>query len=523
MQKQSLMKASAILAVAGILAKVLGLLFRWPLIMLIGDEGMGYYQMTYPLYMFFIAMASGVPVAISKLISEKKSDNDIDGVFEVVKESTILMLFLGLGTTLVLSIFSKQIIAFLNWDMKSYYSLIGISFAPVIISIMTVYRGFFQGLQNMYPSGVSQLLEQMGRVIFGVGLAVILLPKGIEVAAGGAAFGAAAGGLMGCIFLVFKYRSAKKEFGIKKIKTNTDILNQILKIAIPISVGGTVGTIMTLIDSIMVPQKLMLAGFSVEQSTVLYGQLTGKAGVLTNIPMSLSLAICTALVPVIAGCIKKKNKKELDEKVQQAFKLTSVISLPSMVGLFLLADPIMRLIFPGRFEGATILQYLSLTIPFVIATQVTTAIFQGTGNLYRPIINMLIACTFKVALTWILVPIPEINVYGAIIATVVAYIVSTILNLVALKSKVNPKFDIFNTILKPFVASLLMAIGVIVTYYYVWQSTFNNVYSCLSAITLGIIIYVIGIFALRVFTIQEFFDKLDSKLNVKAKINAIKK
>ncbi len=110
MKKQSLLKASLVLGIAGILARFLGLFFRWPLIMLIGDEGVGYYQMSYPLYMFFVAMASGVPVAISKMISERRVKGDIQGVFEIVKESTILMMFLGIGTTLILFIFAKPII-----------------------------------------------------------------------------------------------------------------------------------------------------------------------------------------------------------------------------------------------------------------------------------------------------------------------------------------------------------------------------------------------------------------------------
>ena len=300
MKKQSLIKASLILGMAGIVARFLGLFFRWPLIMLIGDEGVGYYQMSYPLYMFFVAMASGVPVAISKMISEKKAKGDIEGIFVTLKESTILMMFLGIGTSLLLFVFAKPIINFVQWDMKSYYSLLGISFAPFIISIMTIYRGFFQGLQNMTPSGVSQILEQIGRVIIGVGLAILLLPKGIEYAAGGAAFGAAAGGVIGASYLHEKYKKVKKEMWNKKVRGNPEVLSTILKIALPISIGATVGTIMSLIDSILVPQKLLQAGIVSEKATILYAQLTGKANVITNIPLTLSIALGTALIPIIA-------------------------------------------------------------------------------------------------------------------------------------------------------------------------------------------------------------------------------
>ena len=186
MKKQSLIKGSIILGLAGIIAKFLGFFFRWPLIMLIGDTGIGYYQLSYPLYMFFVAMASGVPIAISKMISEKNAVGDIEGSYEVVKESVYLMATLGIGTSLLLFFLAKPIISFLKWNSKSYYSLIAISFAPMMISFVNVFRGFFQGMQNMTHTGVSQILEQMGRVIVGVGMAIILLPKGIEYSAGGA-------------------------------------------------------------------------------------------------------------------------------------------------------------------------------------------------------------------------------------------------------------------------------------------------------------------------------------------------
>ena len=275
MKKQSLIKGSLVLGMAGMLAKVLGFFFRWPLIMLIGDEGIGYYQLSYPLYMFYVGMASGVPVAVSKMISEKNAVGDVEGSYEVVKESSFLMITLGVGTSLILFFFAKPIISFLKWDMKSYYSLIGISFAPMMVSFVTIFRGFFQGLQNMTPSGVSQILEQIGRVIIGVGLAYLLFSKGIEYSAGGAAFGAAGGAFIAGIYLIIKYRHVKREMGIRRVKTNPELLSKILKIAIPISIGATVGTIMNLIDSILVPQKLVESG--VANATALYGQLTGKA------------------------------------------------------------------------------------------------------------------------------------------------------------------------------------------------------------------------------------------------------
>lgn len=509
MKKQSLIKGSLILGMAGMLAKVLGIFFRWPLIMLIGDEGIGYYQLSYPLYMFFVAMASGVPVAVSKMISEKNAVGDIEGSYEVVKESSFLMMTLGIGTSLILFLFAKPIINLLKWDMKSYYALIGISFAPMMVSFVSIFRGFFQGLQNMTPSGISQILEQIGRVIIGVGLAVLLLPKGIEFSAGGAAFGAAGGAFIACIYLGIKYKKVKKEFGIKKVKTNTELLNQILKMAIPISLGATVGTIMNLIDSILVPQMLVEA--NVLNATALYGQLTGKAAVLVNIPMTLSMAICTSLIPIIAEQYVLNKRNEMDNKINMAMKLSAVIALPCTLGMFFLAGPIMKVVFFNRYEGIEILKYLSLSIPFVIITQTTTSILQATNHYIRPVINLVIGCIVKVILTTILVPIPSINIYGAVIASVLAYVVVTLLNLISLRQKTKARLSIYETFIKPACAAFTMIIVVLFSYNFIMKRIQDNTISCLLSIFMGIIIYMIAILVFKVFEVDEIKSRLVRK------------
>lgn len=509
MKKQSLIKGSLILGIAGILTRFLGLFFRWPLIMLIGDEGVGYYQMSYPLYMFFVAMASGIPVAMSKMISESNAIGDIEGSFQVVKESTILMAVVGTGTSFILFFFSQSIIKFLQWDPRSYYSLIGISFAPFIISIMTVYRGFFQGFQNMTPSAISQILEQIGRVVVGVGLAILFLNKGIEYSAGGAAFGAAAGGVIGCCYLSGRYHKIKKSYGIKKIKTNPDILNKLLVIAIPISLGATVSTIMSLIDSALVPQKLLQAGFSNKQATVLYAQLTGKASVIVNIPLTLSVALCTSLIPIIAENFVLKKEKEVESKIDLALKLSALIGMPCLFGLFFMAGPIMKFIFPGRSEGIEILKYLSLSVPFIIITQTSTSILQGIGSYIIPVINLFIGCIVKVILTMVLVPMRDFNIYGAVAASIGAYVVATILNVIAMKVKLKVRLNLYKNFIKPACAASVMMLVVLIIYNVMYSLTLSNSISCLLSIGIGAIIYAIGIILLKVFSVQDIKDKLN--------------
>lgn len=490
MKKQSLIKATVILGAAGIISKFLGLFFRWPLQMLIGDEGVGYYQMSFPLYMFFIAAASGIPVAVSKMVSEKNAVGDYEGVIQVLRKSVLLMFILGTGFTAVLLAFSGPIIHFLKWDRKSYYSLIAIAFAPMFISIMSAFRGFFQGLQNMNYTAVSQIIEQIGRVVVGVGLAYLLLPRGIEYSAGGAALGAAAGGLFGGIYLIIKYIHVRKEINVFKVSDNKDILSRLLYIAIPVSLGAAVSSIMSLIDSALVPQKLLEAGFTYKSAAILYGQLTGKAFILINVPLTISAALCASLMPIIAECHILNKNVDVMNKVDLSFKLSMVIALPSMFGLYTLAYPILDLIFPGQSAGSSILQYSAISIPFIILVQTSTAVLQGVGHYIRPVFNLALGCIVKVVITLFLVPIPSVNIYGAIWGSAAGYILTCVLNVIFLNKRLKIDINYFQTMIKPAFASIFMIAAVEIIYLYVYNYTVSSRIACFLAIISGLVIYV---------------------------------
>lgn len=506
MKKQSLIKGSLILSIAGIFTRALGLFFRWPLIMLIGDEGIGYYQMSYPLYVFFIGIASGVPIAISKIISENNVLEDVNSNFIVIKEAFIAMMILSIGTSVSLFFGAKYIIKIFNWDFKAYYSLIGISIAPIVVSALTIFRGFFQGYQNMTPSAISQIIEQVGRVVFGVGLEIVFLPYGIEFSAGGASFGAVVGGIIAVVYLFIKYIRIKRENNIREIKTDAHILNKILNIAIPISLGTSVSTAMSLIDSFLVPQGLLKAGFTSKEATILYAQLTGKASVIVNIPLTISMAICISVIPIIAEVFLLKRYEELQRKVNFIIKLAMIIAIPCYLGLFFMAEPIMKTIFPGKYEGYLILKYLSISIPFIIITQITTSILQGIGRYIIPVINLLIGCMFKAILTIILVPNIKFNIYGAVASSIIAYIIVSVINIIIVRKVLNIRFE-FKKIFKILYCSIIMMIIVIKTYNFIITRNYSNTLACLISIGIGAIIYFIGIMLLGILKIKEIRGK----------------
>lgn len=507
MKRQSLIKGTMILGAATIFARFLGLFFRIPLQALIGDQGMGYYQMSYPLYMTFVALASGVPIAMSKLISEFNAKNDVHAVRQIFRETLLIMIPIGVIASLVMLFFSKEIITTLKWDTKSYYSFMVISIAPIFVCIMCTLRGFFQGMQNMTYTGISQIVEQIGRVVCGVLFAYLLMPRGIEYAAGGAALGTVIGGALGSFYLMFNYFRASKELPKFQRKRQGSMVRLIAQAALPVSIGAAVGTVMSLIDSVVVPQRLLVAGYSLEDSAILYGQLTGKAVTLQNIPLAVSMALCAALVPIVSEAYATFRTVELKRRVEMVYKLSFVIGIPSFLGLYFLAKPIMGLVFMKDVAGFEILKFLSISIPFIIITQTTTSLLQSCGRYMIPVYNLIVGCLVKVVLSYFFVAQSSVNIYGAVIGTIFGYTTTALLNYIQVSRVLKVKLSITEVLLKPLIASLTMIIFVVFSYNNVYNYTMSNGISCLVSIIVGVAIFTVLVIVLGVFSLEDIRGK----------------
>lgn len=509
--KNKIIKGTLILSLSSIIAKFLGIFFRWPLVMLIGDEGIGYYQMTYPLYMFFIGIASGMPIAVSKLVSERAAYDDKESIISIIKASFKIMLLLGIGTSLCLFLFSDAIIEFLKWDNKVYWCLMGISIAPISVCLLGVFRGVFQGMENMVPTGISQIIEQIIRVVLGVLLAYLFVSKGIHYAAGGASFGAPIGGIISTIFILIVYKRFKKSYfkGIdtKKIKGKR-YLNKLLKLAIPLSLGATVSTIMVLIDSILVPQMLLNAGYTHRDATILYGQLTGKVSVLINVPLALSVALGTSIIPALSKLFVLNKYDEFKDKVIMCFKLSSYIAFPCFIAMYFLSAPIMNVIFPNNADGYDILKYAAVSIPFIIFSQVSTSILQSTNNYIRPVVNLLIGCLIKVLITLTLTGNSRFNIYGAVLATIFSYMLTSYLNFRSIKRKVNISLNIIDIVLVPLLSSLFMIIVSLLSFDYLYKIFGNIIISLSICGVIGGVIYIITLILFKRRELNSIFNSI---------------
>ncbi|MFZ5966669.1 MAG: putative polysaccharide biosynthesis protein [Bacillota bacterium] len=475
MSNKSFLKGAAILGIAGIIVKIMGAFFRIPLGNIIGDTGFGYYQASYPIYVMLLTISTaGIPTAISKLVSEKNAAGDRYGAHRVFKVSFILLFVIGIVTSSILFFGAKAIVNLVK-SPGAYYSMVAISPALLFVPIMAAYRGYFQGLQDMTPTAISQVIEQFGRVVVGLGLAILLLDRGLEIATAGASFGAAAGAIAGTLIIMYIYFKRREKIRMEITggveypqEPSGKIVNKLLAIAIPITIGASIMPVMNMIDLAIVMRRLQAVGFTYAEANDLYGQLTGFAASIINLPQILTVALAMSLVPAISDASHRRNLSLIQSTVQTGTRIALLIGLPAGVGLITLAKPIMLLLYPLKAESAAsaagALAILGSGIIFLTLVQTFTGILQGLGRPTVPVINLFIGAIFKIILTYILTGIPAINVKGAAFGTITAYGTAALLNFFAVRRLTKTKFSPVNFIVKPMIAVGAMGITVLFAY-----------------------------------------------------------
>ena len=467
---QSFAKGAAILGVAGILVKILGAIYRIPLSNIIKSEGIGYYQTAYPFYVLLLTISTaGVPVAIAKLVSEKRARGDYAGAHKVFKVALVALVVLGFITAMIIALGAKHIVSYLG-NENAYYALIALVPALFFVPIMSAFRGFFQGRQSMLPTALSQITEQLFRVVTGLGLTYLLLDRGIPIAAGGASFGGSMGAILGLAIIVVIYlkrrNSIMDEIGQSTYEREYpigQILKDLLLIAVPITIGAAIAPIMDSIDAALVLRRLQSINYTAAEANALYGDLKGMAQTLINLPQVFSIAISMSLVPAIANASARNSRRETTELVSSGIRMTLLIGMPSAFGLFVLSTPIVSLLYynnpPETIASVgNLLAYLSMGVIFLTLVQALTAILQGLGKPFVPVRNLFIGAVAKVILTYVLTGIPSINIRGAAISTVSAYAIASTLNLMYVILVAKVKLNLGKIILKPLASSVGMAV-----------------------------------------------------------------
>ena len=473
MTKKSFMQGAVILGSAGIFIKILGAAFRIPLANMIGDKGMGYYQIAYPVYVFFLTLATaGIPIAISKMVSERIATDNYYEANRVFRISFILLFLIGI-TSSSICFFGAELITEMQGEPAAKYSMRALAPALLIVPMMAAYRGYFQGMQNMNLTALSQSVEQLFRVTCGLFLAYYFLSTGLEYSAAGAAFGATVGAFAGliCVIIIYlKNRGALKlkikESKGKKIEETSDILLRIMVIAVPITIGAAIMPIMNFIDSVMVINILQseAVGFSEETATRMYGQLAGMVGPLINFPQVLTQAVAMSLVPAVSIAHKQRDIPFVHQNIKLGLRSAIIIGLPCAFGFMTLSEQIMLLIYPlqraSAVSAAECLFIMGIGVIFLSTVQTLTGVLQGIGKQLIPVRNLAIGAAVKLFLSYNLIAMPGVDVKGAAIGTVAAFIIASILNLIEVQRHTGVKIDIILTYVKPAFAAITMAVCV---------------------------------------------------------------
>lgn len=494
MNRQGLYQGAITLALAGFLTKLIGALYRIPLARLIGAEGMGLYQMAYPVYTILLALsAAGMPVAMSILISEKNAQGDHGGIRRIFYLALGLMGILGLFFSLLVYQTAGFAANTILQEPRAYYAIVAISPAVFLSSLASVYRGYFQGFQEMRPTAYSQVIEQLIRVITVLVLVYYLLPLGLEMAAAGAAFGTVTGGLVSLLFLIkvlrhFKKRGFFYQNGTIPGEGYISLGARLGLIAFPLSLGGIVLPLMQIVDATIVPLRLQTIGYTVSQATEQFGQLSGMATTLIHLPAIVTIALSTSLVPAINEATFTGNDLLVKLRIRTVMRGTYLLMLPAAVGMWALATPISILLYDLGEVGKT-LAMLAPGVLFFGLFQVSAGAIQGLGKTYLPTVNLLVGVVVKTLLSYWLVTWPFLGIRGAALATVIGFLIAFLLNQNVLrkyKYLEYPWKDI------PFIRLILAAISLWFVVYWVYiglEPLFGNNIATLMIVPIGALVY----------------------------------
>ena len=513
-KKGSFIIQASVLAAASLIVRFIGFLYRLPLTELIGDRGNAIYSAGYYIYTFLLILSSaGLPAAISRLVSTRIAKGEYRNAQKIFRVSMIFAGAAGAIGMLVLFFFAEPIAKFVD-SPNSVYCLQTLAPTLLIVGVMSVYRGYLQGMNIMTPTAVSQIFEQVFNAVFSVYLAWVLVKQSIPLGAAGGTAGTGIGALAGLIVVMIFYNRMKPEIrhnmrieekGIYQ-ETTGEAFKKLVVTAFPIIAGTAVFSMTNLIDMKMVMSGLMSSGaFTEAEAEVLYGQLSGKYVTLTTFPVSISSAMATAAIPNIAMAVTVGNKKEVKRKINTALKLAMIISIPAAVGIGVLGDQILRMLFPSYPEGGVLLKVGAISIAFLSFCQIVTGVLQGIGKIQIPVIGALLGAVVKIALNWILIRIPSINVVGAVISTDVCYLVASIFNVIMLMRYTKTRVNFSGVLIKPTIGSIIMGIGCVIGYKVI-SLVFGNTISTLLTIIVAVIIYLLVMIFIRGITEEDLLS-----------------
>lgn len=497
--ERSIGKGFAVLSIASMLVKVMSLLFVPLMLNILGEEGYGVYSITYQIFSFIYIIAnSGVPVAISKHVSELSEKSYHRAALRSFKIARSFLIAIGL----VLSILMAALCTVLANAMHTPKAWLGIlALAPCILltAVLSAYRGYFQGRQQMKPTAVTQVLEQLVHIAFSVGLAALLASKSIELGVAGSSVGTSIGALVALIAIVAMFnRYVNNGFAtpgdtVRSPYTYKDLAKTVLKYSIPITICSAVQYGGNLIDAWNTKGRLMISGLVESDASIWYGYLN-KSQQLINVPVSLVTALTVAMMPAVAAAVAVKQWKNAEAKINYGFRICYMVAVPCAFGLAALHGGIFQVLKYGN--GSELLLYGALTLIFLATTQIQTSVLQSLNRLYYAVFSLAVGIGVKIAINYFLIAMPNIRVYGALIGTYISMAVVIVINQYIIQKKEGLHIHLGKMLWKPVAASIYMTAVVALLYYLpnqlapqVFGGYIANLILVVASVLIGVFVY----------------------------------
>ncbi len=469
-----------ILALAGIIARMLGLVKRIPLAYIIGDVGNSYYSAAYEIYnIVFTISVYGLPISVSKLVSANVSKGRYRNADRIFKCAISFAIFTGLIASVLVYIFAPELAGFLNEPMSSL-ALRTLAPTLFVVSVMGVMRGYFQGLGTMLPTAISTLIEQIVLVAVSLSAAYFMSIKGTKVGlilqnenygpaygAKGATTGCLVGAICGLAFLLLLYYAYRKKLNRQiyrdpshDLESIPMVFKSIILTVIPVVISSTVNNISNFIDQFLHNRIMIEKGLEAIKS-VNWGIYSGKYSVLINVPIAISAAMGASSVPTISGLMKLEDYDDASDKIERVIRVTMMISIPCAVGMAVLAPSLMWLLFSiTEPMGANLVRIGAAGIILFSFSTLTNSLLQAMSRLIKPITHGLIALCIHVVLLVSLLKLTDMNIYAVAFSNNFFSLAICIMNIISISRILGYRQEVRRTFVLPFVSASVMGVAI---------------------------------------------------------------
>ncbi|MBQ2998474.1 MAG: oligosaccharide flippase family protein [Oscillospiraceae bacterium] len=560
-KKQNFLQGALILSIAAIIVKVIGAVYKIPLMNIIGGEGFGYYNTAYTIFtpLYTIATA-GIPVAVARMVSECVTLGRYRDVRRIFQISMTCFLITGTAGSLIMLFGSKFLAGTVCGNPGAFLSVIVLSPAVFFLCMTSAYRGYYQGLRNMYPTAVSQVIEAVVKVAVGLALTVLVTNLGISeyaetgkflgmdlglsaeglseesaiapIAAAAAIAGVMISTMVGMLYMMISYRfkgdgiSQPELYDAPEATSRKKLLKTLVIIAVPVCLATLSTNITNLIDLVslmnrmeyalrldhftvlemyegLLPEGLELEGIP----NYLYGVYSGMPVTLFNLVPAIAMTFGTAALPNVASAWTTHNRHRIKNSIDTVLRLTTLIAIPAGIGLSVMSEEVLALLYPMRMNevaiAAPLLKVMGITVIFVCTCASCHSILQGIGKERLPLIFMLIGAAVKLVVNYIFVAIPSLNIQAAPYGSLICYIIIMIMDIAAINHFGQIRINLYSTFIVPLFSGVLCGIGAKFSYF-VFDILFSERLATVGAIGIAVVIYGISILLTKGITKKDF-------------------